>query len=933
MKYFAFIISFFCVTIVSAQVVSTIPVFPHADDTVTIIFDATQGNGALTDVPPPIFAHTGVVTNNSATPTSWVNVQGNWGTYDEQVLMTEIGENLYQIKYLIRDFYEVAEEDTIFKMAFVFRNTDGSIVGRAEDGSDIFVTVYEPGLNTVILSPATNPFLVELGETIPITAAATFVDSMFLYVNDVLVSSVEDSSINYNYLTTEYGQGTIRVKAKSGAEIKEDTAYFFVRPPVTVEALPAGLHQGINYIDDNTVTLVLYAPLKEYVFAISTFHNWQLSDENYMKVDPDMATFWITLSGLTAGEEYAYQYFIDGNLWVADPLSEKILDPYNDGYISTSVYPENLEYPAGVTTGIVSVFQTAQPEYEWVIPEFTPPAVEDLVIYELLVRDFASVRSYQTLIDTIQYLKTLGINVIELMPVMEFEGNDSWGYNPSFFIALDKYYGTRTKFKEFIDTCHQNGMAVVLDIAMNHAFGQCPLVRMWWDPALNAPSADSPYFNTVPKHDYNVGYDFNHESEATRNFRDIVFTYWLNEYNVDGYRFDLSKGYTQNNTLGNVGAWGAYDAGRIAIWKDIYDTLKATKNDAILILEHFADNSEEKELANYGFLLWGNMNYNYSEAAMGWGNAAGNSSLFWASYKSRGWDDPHAVVYMESHDEERLMYKNETFGNSSIPDYDCKYQNIALARMEQAATFLFTIPGPKMIWMFGELGYDYSIDFGCRVCAKPVRWDYFSDPNRYRLYSVYAALANLKTTYNVFGTDNFTLSVTGPLKRINLNDDAMNVTVLGNFQVTADAVLPNFQHTGWWYEYFTGDSINISTTTDGINMAPGEYRLYTDVRLTTPDIPQSVFDAIATKENGLTIYPNPASDIVHIAIETIYTTDARLELYDLTGHLLYVSNKVNLQNGVTTFDVDVAAAGLGSGMYVAKIIAQGKLYSAKLIVE
>lgn len=102
---------------------------------------------------------------------------------------------------------------------------------------------------------------------------------------------------------------------------------------------------------------------------------------------------------------------------------------------------------------------------------------------------------------------------------------------------------------------------------MNHAFGQCPLVRMWWDPALNAPSAESPYFNTVAKHDYNVGYDFNHESEATKNFRDRVFTYWLNEYNVDGYRFDLSKGFTQNNTLGDVGAWGAYDASRIEIWK------------------------------------------------------------------------------------------------------------------------------------------------------------------------------------------------------------------------------------------------------------------------------------------------------------------------------------------------------------------------------
>jgi 1,4-alpha-glucan branching enzyme len=55
------------------------------------------------------------------------------------------------------------------------------------------------------------------------------------------------------------------------------------------------------------------------------------------------------------------------------------------------------------------------------------------------------------------------------MPVMEFEGNESWGYNTSFHMALDKFYGTSDKLKEFIDLCHQNGIAVILDVALNHA--------------------------------------------------------------------------------------------------------------------------------------------------------------------------------------------------------------------------------------------------------------------------------------------------------------------------------------------------------------------------------------------------------------------------------------------------------------------------------
>ena len=71
-----------------------------------------------------------------------------------------------------------------------------------------------------------------------------------------------------------------------------------------------------------------------------------------------------------------------------------------------------------------------------------------------------------------------------------------------------------------------------------------------------------------------MGYDLNHESSATRYFSKRVMQYWLEEYKIDGFRFDLSKGFTQVDNLNNVGAWGSYDASRIAIWKD-YNNLYA----------------------------------------------------------------------------------------------------------------------------------------------------------------------------------------------------------------------------------------------------------------------------------------------------------------------------------------------------------------------
>ena len=145
------------------------------------------------------------------------------------------------------------------------------------------------------------------------------------------------------------------------------------------------------------------------------------------------------------------------------------------------------------------------------------------------------------------------------MPIMEFEGNESWGYNPSYFFAPDKYYGSRDDLKEFIQAAHQQGMAVILDMVLNHAFGQNAMVRMYWNSDQNRPSEDSPWFNEEPTHPFNVGFDFNHESLYTKDFVDSVNLYWISEYHFDGFRFDLSKGFTQTNNPTDVGKWGQYD--------------------------------------------------------------------------------------------------------------------------------------------------------------------------------------------------------------------------------------------------------------------------------------------------------------------------------------------------------------------------------------
>lgn len=124
------------------------------------------------------------------------------------------------------------------------------------------------------------------------------------------------------------------------------------------------------------------------------------------------------------------------------------------------------KYPYGKTTGFVSVLNSTSSNFNWIHNDFKRPANEQLFVYELLIRDFDQKHTFNAITEPLLYLKELGVNAIELMPVNEFEGNQSWGYNPSFHMALDKYYGSKQSFKTMIDSAHSLGIAVVLHVVL-----------------------------------------------------------------------------------------------------------------------------------------------------------------------------------------------------------------------------------------------------------------------------------------------------------------------------------------------------------------------------------------------------------------------------------------------------------------------------------
>ncbi|MFA5815010.1 MAG: alpha-amylase family glycosyl hydrolase [Bacteroidales bacterium] len=886
-----------------AQVVRTEPAFPTEDDSITVIFDASKGNAGLINFTGDIWAHTGVITNLSTGPTNWKYVVAGWSENTNKAKLKSLGNNLWELKIgpSIRSFYAVPATEKILKLAFVFRDATGSKTGRSADGSDIFADVFEAGLNINFVKPDKEFLAVDPGSAIDIQIAAISADSVVLFRDSVRITGVAGNSLIYSLSAGQTGYHLVEAKAFGKGLIVTDTFNYLIKGAGTISELPAGVKDGINYINDHSAVLVLFAPQKEFAFVIGDFNNWAVNESFLMKRTPDGLRYWIGIDNLEPLKEYQFQYLVDGEIRIADPYSDKISDPWNDGYIDSITYPNLIAYPTGKTTQAVSVLQTAQQQYIWKSTGFVAPQKQKLVIYELLLRDFLEAHSFKVLIDTLNYIKSLGINAIELMPVSEFEGNDSWGYNPSFYLAVDKYYGPKGTFKSFVDSAHQKGISVIMDMVLNHSYGQSPLVRLYWDAQNNRPAANNPWYNQQsPNPVYSWGYDFNHESIATQRFVDSVNTYWLKEYHVDGFRFDFTKGFT--NTPGDG---GAYDASRIAILKRMTDKIRVANSAAIVILEHFSAYTEEKELSDYGMLVWSNSNYNYRQAVSGW-YSGGSWDFSGVSYKQRGWSQPNLVGYMESHDEERLMYECITWGNTQNPAYFIKDLPLALKRMELAANFFIPVPGPKMIWMFGELGYDYSINYNDRVGRKPIRWDYAGDNRRKRLNQVYAALNKLKTNQELFSTADYQISLQDTIKRINLNYTSMNATILGNFGIRPSWADPHFQHDGWWYEYWSGDSVLISDVNGRINFQPGEYRFYTDVKLVKPDIISSTGDPgnPLNAGSGISVYPNPATDWLFIETPGLATGEVLVRVMDLQGRqVLAKSNQWILESEVFSLDI------------------------------
>ena len=918
--------------------------------TITVDIASDETNCNSINNPSSVYMHSGIGDDNSP----WgFSVIGNWGQDDGVGQMSDNGDGTWSITITPSDYFnlDTNQSSLATRMGLVFRNEDGTQELKDDGCSDFFLNVG--AFQVDLINPdSSGIILVENNGGTQILAQNTNGNADYeLYANGELVDSQTNTNFYNGYLFSNLNENQYCELYISQGESTIIKKFTILVDNTTVQSIPSNLEDGINYSDDNTkITLVLSAPNKDFIYVSGNFNFWSPDSEYAMKKDSDSERFWLEIQDLTPGELYTYQYWVADIVPIedspnlvktADPFSTMVLSPFDDPWIPEESYPNLPEYPYefGIEREITA-FQTGLQDYNWQVDNFEKPNEEDLVIYEVLIRDFDSERTFQNLINRIDYFKQLNINAIELMPIMEYEGNESWGYNTAFHMSVDKFYGPEEKLKEFIDLCHQNGIAVILDLVMNHVMGRSPMNRMWMnDPDKNGwgePSEENPYFNEIATHTYGLGNDFNHQSTYTQYYTQRVIKHWIENFKIDGIRWDLTKGFTQNCNTQDENCTNNYQQDRVDILKSYADYSWSLDENHYVIFEHLGGSNEEQQWANYrlsegkGIMMWGKTNTPYYQLIMGY---SANSNFSGIGHESRGFEGKRLLGYFESHDEERVMYNALQYGNN-WDGYNIQDLNTSLSRMSAIGAISLTIPGPKMIWHFSDLGMENSLftcsdgtvnEPDCKLDTKPQpQWvdNWLENVNRREVYDNWARIIDLKINEDVF-EGNYSISSGSLTPIIYIWDDGIdsnllkNVVIVSNFDVVEQTITPYFPYTGTWFDLMDENgesSIIVNSTSDQITLQPGEFKIFGN---------QS---SIALSQNEYEIddvyfYPNPSEGHIN------FNKDVDLiEIYDITGKIV-----VTFENTVKNRPINIDY--LDTGLYLVKISNDNLLSTKTLIVK
>lgn len=520
-----------------------------------------------------------------------------------------------------------------------------------------------------------------------------------------------------------------------------------------VAPAPEGTPRGAHHHGDGRVTFALWAPWKKSVHVIGDFNGWDKTADP-LAVD-DTGLWWIEKQ-LEPGE-YGYQFVIDGETVVGDPYGKRLT--WAGGNIPNAIIRIGAE------------------EYQWNDGSFGIKPMNQLVIYELHVGDFSPEGNFKGVTDRLDYLADLGVDAIELMPVQEFPGDHSWGYNPAYFFAVEGSYGTVEDFKHLVDAAHQRGIGVILDMVFNHTTADSPINMLYsYDENPYLGGDGNPW-----------GFpDFNHWNDATKQFIADVQSYWLSEFHIDGFRYDYVEGIRYDGVGGmSFISWSA----------------RQNKPYAYLIAEDIRADPAAVVRDTECNASWHWQFTKVLRAQLREGPYEGNqygdmdAIISVMTHNGNGYgDNAEPINYLESHDEERLM--REVMSNPNTGG-----ELGAIRKSMLGAVALFTAQGVPMLYAGQEFGAtaEKTID------VSKLPWEHLERGEYQALRNHYASMAYMRHTVGALNTNNFQVLLADHDKRVLVfhrwNDEGSVVVVALNFSPTDQTVTFPFPQAGVWHEW------------------------------------------------------------------------------------------------------------------------------------
>lgn len=297
-------------------------------------------------------------------------------------------------------------------------------------------------------------------------------------------------------------------------------------------ALVASLRSGMGAVPfTGGVTFRVWAPNASSVAVAGDFNSWSTS-ANPLASEGGSGNWSVDLASADVDDEY--QYVIDGSLWRIDPWARQVTNSVGNGVITDDSYS---------------------------FSSFTTPNWNEMIIYEMHVGTFNDTAggnpgTWDSAVAKLDHLEDMGVNVVEVLPICEFAGDFSWGYNPAHLFAPESIYGTPTDMRDFVEECHDRGIAVLIDVVYNH-WGPSDL-DLWQFDGWSTNNKGGIYFfqdwrAVTPWGDTRPDYG---RGEVRTYIRDNAIS-WLTDYNADGLRWDSTVNIrTQNNGGGGAIADG-----------------------------------------------------------------------------------------------------------------------------------------------------------------------------------------------------------------------------------------------------------------------------------------------------------------------------------------------------------------------------------------